>query len=293
MSQVGEFKSEAGRARYFAAYERAMAQCPTPDDVLDVETRHGTTRVYRFGHGDGPPIVLLPGLMATSACYAHLIPAFAAHHPVYAVDTLGEAGRSVQLAPLRDFPDRARCLDDVLERLGLADVHLVGASSGGWHAVNQAIHAPGRIASISVLDPTTVTAPFRRAVIAIGLLGAIIRREWVWRWFLRRATGEDVSHRPDTRLVRAAILEYRPRVPFQVRPTEGELRSVRVPVLAVFGARSAVHDAALAADRLRALLPHADVRTLPDAGHDLTLRPEHRDQVVGWVLDFVRAGSRR
>jgi pimeloyl-ACP methyl ester carboxylesterase len=143
-----------------------------------------------------------------------------------------------------------------------------------------------------VLDPTTVTAPFRRAVIAFGLVGAIGRREWLWRWFLRRVMGADVSRRPDVRLVLAAIREYLPRAPFQVRPTDDELRSVRVPVLAVFGARSAVHDAALAAERLRALVPGAEVHTLPDAGHAVTLRPDHRDQIVRWVPDFVRAGSR-
>ncbi|MCE6998651.1 alpha/beta hydrolase [Saccharothrix sp. S26] len=237
--------------------------------------------------------MLLPGLMATSACYAHLIPALAAHHPVHTVDVLGEAGRSVQTAPLRDRPDRARWLHDVLDRLGLTGVHLVGASSGGWQAVNQAIHAPDRIASITLLDPTAVTAPFRRTLIAIGLVGAVVHREREWRWFLRRAVGADLSHRPDARLVLAAIREYRPRVPLRARPADDELRPVRVPVPAVFGARGAVHDAALAADRLRTLLPRADVRTLPNAGHDATLRPQDRDQVVGWVLDLVREGSRR
>ncbi|MFD0205846.1 MULTISPECIES: alpha/beta fold hydrolase [Saccharothrix] len=268
-----------------------MAECPTPDDVVDVETRHGTTRVYRFGGGDAPPIVLLPGLMATSACYAHLIPAFAAHHPVYTVDTLGEAGRSVRTAPLRDIPDRARCLDDVLDRLRLTDVHLVGASTGGWHALNQAIHAPDRIASISLLDPTTVTAPFRPWVALVGLVGGVLDQEWPWRLFLRRSAGADVASRPDARLVLTALRTYRPRVPFQTRPGDDRIRSVRLPVLAVFGARSVVQDSVAAADRLRALLPHADVDTLPDAGHDVTLRPEDRDHVVERVLDFVSRTS--
>lgn len=293
MSGIGEFRNPEARARYFAAYDRAMAECPTPDGVLDVETRHGTTRVYRFGLGDAPPIVLLPGLMATSACYAHLIPALAAHHPVYTVDTLGEAGRSVHTAPFQDLPDRARCLDDVLDRLGLTDVHLVGASTGGWHALNQAIHAPDRIASVGVLDPTTVTAPFRRSVVLFGLVAGVLDQEWLWRRFLRRSAGADVAHRPDARLVLTAIRTYRPRAPFQTRPTDDEIRSVRVPVLAVFGARGTVQDSVAAADRLRALLPRADVDTLPDAGHDVTLRPEDRAHVIERVLDFVRRTAAR
>jgi pimeloyl-ACP methyl ester carboxylesterase len=57
-----------------------------------------------------------------------------------------------------------------------------------------------------------------------------------------------------------------------------------VPVTALFGGRSVVHDAALAAGRLRTLLPHSDVEILPDAGHDLFLRPEDRDVVVERLL---------
>lgn len=154
-----------------------MSLCPEPAEVLDVGTAHGTTRVYRFGEGDAPPLVLLPGLGATSACYADLLPALAATGPVYTVDTLGEPGRSVQRARLTTHADRARCLDDVLGELGLGEVHLVGGSTGGWHCVNQAVHAPERVASISLLDPTSVTAPFGRAVVALGLLCAVVRTE--------------------------------------------------------------------------------------------------------------------
>ncbi|WP_297541296.1 alpha/beta hydrolase [Amycolatopsis sp.] len=268
-----------------------MTECPAPDAVLDVDTRHGTTRVYRFGQGDAPPIVLLPALMATSACYASLVPAFAAHGPVYTIDTLGEAGRSVHTAPFADIPDRARCLDDVLERLELTGVHLVGGSTGGWHAFNQAIHAPGRVASISVLDPTTVTAAFSRSVLWYGALTAILNRDWVWRRFLCWSAGEDIMDRPDARLVLAGIRTYRARVPFQVCPCDDDIRSVRVPVLALFGARSVVHDPIAAADRLRTLLPRADVETLPDAGHYLFLRPEDRDRIIDRVLTFVHRVS--
>ncbi|QFZ17452.1 alpha/beta fold hydrolase [Saccharothrix syringae] len=292
MKGVGGFRDEAARARYSAAYERAMAECPAPDAVHDVDTRHGTTRVYRFGSGDAPPLVLLPGLMATTASLADLIPAFAAHHPVHAVDTLGEAGRSVQTAPLVDHRDRAACLDDVLDRLGLTGVHLVGGSTGGWHAVNQAIHAPDRLASISLLDPTAVTAGFSRRLVLHGAVAALVDREWLWRRWLRRAAGADLLDRPDTRLVLTAIRTYRARLPFQTRPAEDAIRSLRVPVLAVFAGRSAVHDPVAAADRLRAPLPAAEVGVLPELGHHPSLRADERDAFTGRVLAFIRRVTR-
>jgi pimeloyl-ACP methyl ester carboxylesterase len=35
--------------------------------------------------------------------------------------------------------------------------HLIGLSYGGWVAMNQAIRAPGRVASITLLDPAGLT----------------------------------------------------------------------------------------------------------------------------------------
>ena len=287
MKNIGTFRDAAAEARYFAAYDRAMRLCPVPAEVLDVTTAHGSTRVYRFGEGDAPPLVLLPGLAATSACYAELVPALAATGPVYTVDTLGEPGRSVHRKPFREVADRARCLDDVLGELGLGAVHLAGGSTGGWHCVNQAIHAPERIASISLLDPTTVTAPFGRAVVALAVLCAVVRTERALRWFVRRTAGPDALGRPEVELVLAGIREYRPRVPFQACPREEQLRALRLPVLAVFAGRSAVHDAGLAARRLRALVPHADVEIRPELAHASPLPPDELDHFATRLLAFT------
>ncbi|OXM56991.1 alpha/beta hydrolase [Amycolatopsis thailandensis] len=285
MNKIGSFRSPAAEMRYFAAYDRAMAECPEPGAVFNIRTHHGITRVYRYG--DGPPIVLLPGLMATSACYAALLPALAERHTVYAIDTLGEAGGSVQKAPFKDIRERASALDDVFDRLGLSEVHVVGGSTGGWHAVNQAIHFPGRLASIGLLDPTTVSAPFARKVFWYGLPAAVLDSERLWRRFVTWSAGEDILDQPAARLILAGIRCYRARVPFQVCPGEEALRSLEVPTLALFGGRSAVHDSADAAARLESLLPQADVEILPDAGHYLYLRPEDRDRIVDRVLEWV------
>ncbi|MEV6906153.1 alpha/beta hydrolase [Amycolatopsis sp. NPDC051071] len=283
MPSVGGFRNPAAEERYFAAYDRAMADCPEPDAVFDVETRHGSTRVYRYGTG-GAPIVLLPGLMATSACYAALIPALADRHPVYAIDTLGEAGRSVQKVPFKDLRDRVVALDDVLANLALTSVHLVGGSTGGWHAVNQAIHAPGRLASLGLLDATTVSAPFSRKVMWWGAFAAVLDSDRLWRGFLKWSAGADIMDDAAPGLVLAGIRSYRARVPFQVPPDDAALRSIKVPVLALFGGRSVVHDSAAAAARLESLLPRADVEVLPGAGHYLYLRPEDRDLIIDRVL---------
>lgn len=275
------FTDEAAYAR---AYDAALAECPTPDAVLDVRTGFGTTRVYRFGSGS--PMVLLPGLSATAAGWAPLLPALAARHAVFAVDPMGEAGRSVAAQPLRSAEDRARWLDGVLAELGLSGVHLVGASSGGCYAAHQAVHAPGRLASVALLEPTTVAVGFSPAVMAFGLFASVVDRDWVWRRFLRWSAGADVLDRADVQLVLAGIRHFTAKLPPQLPPKAAALRGVTLPVLAVYAGRSVVHNAAKAAARTRELLPHAVVELWPSATHSLHL--DETARVAARVLEFTR-----
>lgn len=289
MAYVSTFRSPAHEQQYLEVYDRAMRECPPPDAVHDVETRHGSTRVYRFGAEEATPLVLLPGALATAPSWASMIPPLAEQHAVYAVDILGEGGRSTQREPMTSVADRAVCLDDALGALGLDRVHVVGASGGGWQGFNLAIHAPGRVASLTLLDATMVTVGMARAVLWRGALaGALGHRGW--RWVLRWMSGSDptVIDRPELQLPYAALRYLRLRVPFQRLSSEAEIRSITVPVVAIFGGRSRVHDSAAAAARMRELVPHSEVEILPDAGHDLFLRPVEREIILDRLLRLPR-----
>ncbi len=281
---VGAFRSAAQEAGFVEAYRQVLTP---PVETHDVPTSFGTTRVYRYGPSDGPPIVLLHGFNSTSAPWGPFLEAFAEANPVYAVDSLGEAGGSVQTAPFRDAVDRARALDEVLAGLGLDGVHLVGASEGGWLGTTLVVHAPDRVATLSLLEPTTVTSRYSFGVMWRGLLAGLLRSDRLLRRMLVFSMGRDLLDRPDVRVVLTGVKAYRPRLPMLVPPSESALRAVRIPVLAVFGARNVVHDATAAAARLRDLVPHAEVELWPDAGHDLGQFDDTRP-TTDRVLRFVR-----
>jgi pimeloyl-ACP methyl ester carboxylesterase len=285
--QVGAFRSPTVEARFTAAYRDALTP---PEETFDVPTSFGTTRVYRYGPSEGKPIVLLHGLNTTSAPWAPFLAAFASANPVYAVDTLGEAGGSVHTAPFRDPADRARALDEALAGLGLTGVHVVGMSAGGWLGATLVAHAPERVATLSLLEPTTVTSQYSFGVIWRALLAGLFRSDRLLRRMVVFSMGRDAVDRPEVRVVFLAVRSYRLRLPVLAPPPESALRSVRVPVLAVFGARNVVHDATTAAARLRALVPHAEVELWPDVGHDLGQFDDTRP-ITDRVLRFVRERS--
>lgn len=282
MERIGTFRSPAAKARYYLVYQEQLDRCPNPGQQHDIETGYGTTRVYRWGPGDAPPIVLLSGMAATSGSWHEVIPALSANNPVYAIDTLGEPGLSVQTAPLTDQNDRARWLDQVLEGLDLENVHLVGASAGGYYAANQAFRAPRRLATVTLLDATLVVTQFRPMVLLSVLLVMTLRSKWLWRRVLKLWTGS--SDVPE--IIMTGIETYKVKLPPAPKPGENQIRSIKLPVLAIFAAASVVHNAAKGAERARNWLRNGEVE-LWDMPHDLT----DPDRFTRRVLDFVAAHS--
>lgn len=57
--RIGAFRDEAAFERFAAVYREAMDGLPEPDEQRTVDTSYGAVRVYRFGTGDGVPLVLM------------------------------------------------------------------------------------------------------------------------------------------------------------------------------------------------------------------------------------------
>jgi pimeloyl-ACP methyl ester carboxylesterase/membrane protease YdiL (CAAX protease family) len=153
MSQQSAFKTPQGEAAYLAAYDAAMKSWPVPYEEVNLPSRFGTTHVIICGPKDGPPLVLLHGYMATVTMWSPNITAFSKHYRVYAVDVMGQPGKSIPGQPICNAGDFASWLTDAFDALHLDRVFLVGMSYGGWLALNYAIAAPQRICKLVLLSP--------------------------------------------------------------------------------------------------------------------------------------------
>jgi pimeloyl-ACP methyl ester carboxylesterase len=280
---VGHFRSEAAQARFLEVYRTGMAALPDISASFDVPTAFGTVRAYRFdGPADRPPVVLLPGRNASTPMWRPNLPAILKTHTAYCVDLLGEAGLSVQTRPVTGPEDQAQWLDEALAGLDLTGVHLMGVSIGGWTATNLAVHRPARIASATLLDPVLTFAPIPLATILIsgamfspGLPDALRRRiiRWIGGGQERSDPGGGSGGQPvgdsvpEAALISASSSDFVLRQPMPKRFTDGQLRSLDLPVLAFIAGRSVMLDADRAAARARNLLPRGQVELWSQASH--------------------------
>ena len=113
------FRSARAKARYLAAYDVRAARWPVPCRDAWIDTSFGRTYARVSGSDDAPPLVLLPGIGATSLMWSLVVADLSQRHRVIAVDSIFDHGRSVWSRPLRSAADYVRWLDDLFDGLGL------------------------------------------------------------------------------------------------------------------------------------------------------------------------------
>ncbi|TDE42840.1 alpha/beta hydrolase [Nonomuraea mesophila] len=279
--RLSGFVDDEARERFFSLYDQAMAAWPR-HTRHEVATSFGPTAVHRAHGGTGPPLVLLHGGNATSASWAPIMPMLTAYGTVLAVDTLGDAGASVQKRPVTDARERAQWLDEVLAELDCDRAHLIGLSYGGWMALNQAVHRPRRVASVTALEPARALVPVRAAFVLRALVVLLTGSRAAAGRYLAWCRAGRVPPPPMRDLLVSALLDHRQRaVTAPQALTDDQLRAITVPTLVVLGGRSPVHDVRRAAERARRLLPGHRTEIVPDAGHGL---PADAPEAVGRLI---------
>ncbi|MFH9005453.1 alpha/beta fold hydrolase [Streptomyces afghaniensis] len=274
-------------AVFYAAYDAVLRRWPVEVQSVDVPSPYGSTRVQVCGREGGVPVVLLPGGGTTSAVWFATVGALAADHRVYAVDLMGDIGRSVHDGErLRGAGDLVAWLDSVFDALDLDGVHLCGHSYGAWIALNYALHAPRRLGRLALLDPVNCFAGMSPRYLARALPMLLKPTAERVRAFHRWETGRAPEDPVWRALLDSTATARRSKVVAMRRPRAQALRGCTVPALVVLAERSRAHHAQRVAAAARRLLPEADVVTLPGASHHSvpTERPAELNRLLAQFL---------
>ena len=147
------YKTEAGGQEVRERYAQTLRDWPVPYEHRRVATREGETFVVVCGPEDAPPLLLFHGSGTNAAMWTGDVAVWAEHFRVHAVDMIGEPGLSAPARPPLDSEAYARWLDDVLDGLEVTRAAVVGASLGGWLALDYATRRPDRVSCLALLCP--------------------------------------------------------------------------------------------------------------------------------------------
>jgi pimeloyl-ACP methyl ester carboxylesterase len=256
-----------------AWYDALLARWPVPCITLDVASRYGTTFVAASGNESAPPLVLLHGAGSNSAMWAGDVGEYSCHYRVYAVDLLGEPGKS---APVRldwNSPAYAEWLGDVLDALKVERAILIGLSQGGWTALKFATSRPERVDKLVLLAPGGIT-PDR-----ISFVLRAIPLSFLGRWGIERINRMVFGPQPVPVEVDEAITlimtHFKPRIGVLPIFSDEELRRLTMPTLLLIGQEDTLRDARKVAERMRKLVPELTAKIIPQAGHVLYNTPSY------------------
>ena len=230
-------------------------------------------RLHIFDAGAGETVLFLHGagganwypLLETLAQTRHVL---APEHPGF--------GRSQIPEWMMSVGDLAFFYLDVLEKLDLKNVHLVGHSLGGWTAAEIAIRSTARLKSLSLLAPAGVRSP----EVPFGDIFLWSPEEHARHSFfdqnlidarIKQLAATDIDITLQNRAA-AARLAWNPRL--NNPQLTYWLHRIDVPTLFVWGKEDAICPLACAEPFMKPI-KNAELYTLSETGHGLhTERPK-------------------
>ncbi len=241
------FKSEAAKSEYQALCLERFKIWPVGSEARSIETASAQTYVRICGRTTDPPLVLLMGARGSSLTWTEMIPTLSAHHRIYALDTIGDAGFSVARGDIKKPEDYVNWLHEVLTVLiPEQPVNLMGISFGGFISAQYALRHSERLRSVVLLAPANTVLPlskgfaFRMATLAVPLptRRATFRRMFGWI-FQDAARGNDAVRASFERAMvdieNSIRLMALPRPPFPTVIDDEGWRNFRAPCLFMVG----------------------------------------------------------
>jgi pimeloyl-ACP methyl ester carboxylesterase len=160
----------------------AFARCRTSELAIDSEP-FGRIRVHVRTFGQGPPLLLVHGLMTSSYSFRYVFESLGAHFTVIAPDLPG-AGRT---APKPDRSHSARALaqfvGEVQSKLGIRGCLALGNSLGGYVCLQRLLQDDAAFSRLVVVHaPAFPEARIRLLNVAMAVPGT----EALLRWMIHR-----------------------------------------------------------------------------------------------------------
>jgi pimeloyl-ACP methyl ester carboxylesterase len=278
------FTTPEGRAKYMAAYEAMFSLWTVPYEAVDVKTGYGSTHINVSGPGDGYPLVLLHAAGLSSTAWFANIADLSAHHRVYAVDTIGDAGKSVTDRPLEQRADYAQWLKEVFDELDIERADLLGHSYGGWLTLNMALAYPDRLRKIVLLAPAASIYPMS-LLTQLGLRIPFMIRPPARFVFKMIASKGTVFEETFIHLMEMVTRYCVPALMFPTVYTDEELKQIDLPALLLIGAEEKIYNPKKAVERAQRLMPNLTAEIITNVRH--TLNMEQPEIIDSRVLDFL------
>ncbi|OPA76879.1 hypothetical protein BVG16_17160 [Paenibacillus selenitireducens] len=282
------FRNQEAELAYERCYEESLTLFELAYSSCYVKTSFGDTHVVCFGDRNKKPLMLLHGMTMSSTMWYPNVKHWVQDRCVYAIDVMGDFGRSKPAGVMKSRREARQWLLEVLDGLSYPQVDLAGHSMGGFLSLNFALAYPELVSRLMLYAPAgtfhRVSFQFFTKIYPALLFHTENRIDRAFQWF-------SASGAPLLPVFRSQVIAgYRNAKPLlRVTPTvfsSEEFENFRTPTLLLVGDQEVIYPAKRAIANAQEMIPHVKGHLITGASHALTI--ENADIINTITLDFLK-----
>lgn len=286
------FKTKQGEEEYYNNYDKTLDLFGVPYTSNYIQTSYGETHVVAFGNSSKKPLVLLHGMTMSSTMWYPNVKQLIEERFVYAIDVMGDFGKSKPIKIIKNKKSAAEWLNEVLTGLKLQTTDIAGHSMGGFLALNYSLLYPKRVSKLILLAPAAsfnkMNPLFFMRIYPALLFHTENLIDSAFRWTSEKNEPLDV-------IIRNQVISgYRHAKPLlRLMPTvfsKAELENHKHPTLLLIGEKEVIYPANKAIAYAKKYISNLEVHNIPGANHMFTV--EQAELVNELMCRFLADNSR-
>lgn len=147
------YNSPESKVAVLKLYDHKLKEWPHIYTQKDIDSTFGQTRIIITGDTNKPSLVLVHGSNGCAPVALEVYPNLVKHFCVYAVDVLGQPNKSAEVALPYKGSAYGQWLNEILEKLDLEQVVLLGFSLGGMIIAKALVEDERRVKSAYLAAP--------------------------------------------------------------------------------------------------------------------------------------------
>lgn len=150
------FKSAAGKDEILSLYDEKLSELNIDYQYQVIDTSYGKTNVIVTGSPENPPLIIVHGSNACAPISLETYPNLSTHFQVFAVDVLAQPNKSAETRLSMKDDSYGKWLNEVMDKLAINNVVLVGFSFGGLVILKTLIHNEVNIKEVFLAAPAYI-----------------------------------------------------------------------------------------------------------------------------------------
>lgn len=150
------FKSTQGKEDVLELYDEKLHSLNIAYSTKSISTSFGETHLIIIGDASKPPLMIIHGSNGCAPISLETYPNLTKKYQVFAIDVLAQPNKSAENRLNMSNDEYGQWINEVLNKLGLQDVVLIGFSFGGLVILKTLINDESRIKEVFLAAPAYI-----------------------------------------------------------------------------------------------------------------------------------------